>query len=87
MGISKFSNLNFYGNQKTNSLKVASLTPRTVNISWTTGAGYLGIIYDVERSLNAKNFQIVSNAADYRLKSGSSLPSGMTINSSGLISG
>lgn len=87
MGISKFSNLNFYGNQKTNSLKVASLTPRTVNISWTTGVGYLGIIYDVERSLNAKNFQIVSNAADYRLKSGSSLPSGMTLNSAGLISG
>jgi hypothetical protein len=87
MGISKFSNSNFYGNQKTNSLKVASLSPVTTRISWTTGIGFLGVIYDVERSLNSKNFQIVSNAAQYRLKSGSSLPSGMTLNTTGLISG
>jgi hypothetical protein len=87
MGVSKFSNLNFYGIQKTNALKVAAITPRTVRISWTTSPGYLGIIYDVERSLNSKNFQIVSNAGQYRLKTGSSLPSGMTLNTAGLISG
>jgi len=87
MGFSKFSNSNFYGSQKTNSLKVARSSPKSINLTWTTPSGDLGTIYDVERSTNLKSFQISSNASSYRIKSGSSLPSGMSINSSGLISG
>jgi len=87
MGIEKFSNFNFYENKKTNSLKIASKSKIGKGIKWDTPEGSLGTIFDVERSTNSKSFQIVANASSYRLKSGSSLPAGMTLSSNGIISG
>ena len=57
--------------------------------TWTTASGSLGTIYDVERGV--KTFTVVATDADsqsltYSLSSGT-LPTGMTINSNGTITG
>ena len=57
--------------------------------TWTTAAGNLGTIYDVERGI--KTFTVVATDADsqsltYSLSSGT-LPTNMTINSNGTITG
>ena len=59
------------------------------NPVWVTSSGTLGTIYDVERG--AKSFQLSATDPDlgsitYSISSGS-LPSGMTLTSSGLITG
>jgi hypothetical protein len=56
-------------------------------INWSTASGTLGTIYDASRTTSS--FQLAStgvSSVTYSLTSGS-LPTGMTVNSSGLISG